>query len=54
MEVDGKVRTAAAGEVLEELPEKSMVMSNESDSEWLRFVVFQVGPEGAPFIVLQE
>lgn len=54
MEVDGKVRTAAAGEVLEELPERTMVMRNQSDSKWLRFVVFQVSPEGAPFIVLQE
>lgn len=54
MEVDGKVRTATAGEVIEEHPEKSMVMRNESNSERLRFVVFQVGPEGAPFIVLQE
>lgn len=54
MEVDGKERTAAAGEVIGELPERTMVMRNQSDSKWLRFVVFQVGQEGAPFIVLQE
>lgn len=54
MEVDGEVRTASAGDVIEELPGKVMVMRNESESEWLRFVVFQVGPEGSPFIVKHE
>lgn len=54
MEVDGQIRTASAGDVIEELPGKVMVMRNESESEWLRFVVFQVGPEGAPFIVKHE
>ncbi len=54
MEVDGEVRTASAGDVIEERPDKVMVMRNESESEWLRFVVFQVGPEGAPFIVKHE
>lgn len=54
MEVDGEIRTASAGDVIEELPGKVMVMRNESESEWLRFVVFQVGPEGAPFIVKHE
>lgn len=51
VEVDGAVRTAKAGEVIQESAEKSMVMSNVSASEWLRFVVFQVGPEGAPTFV---
>lgn len=54
MEVEGEIRNAAAGEVIQELPEKVMVMRNESESEWLRFVVFQVGPQGAPLIVLKE
>lgn len=54
MEVDGEVRTGGPGDVIEELPGKVMVMRNESESEWLRFVVFQVGPEGAPFIVRTE
>lgn len=54
MEVDGEVRTGGPGDVIEELPEKVMVMRNESDSEWLRFVVFQVGAEGAPVIVRTE
>lgn len=51
MEVDGQARTGEAGDVIQELPEKVMVMRNESDSEWLRFVVFQVGPQGEPMIV---
>lgn len=54
MEVDGEVRTATAGEVLQEQAEKAMVMSNESDTEWLRFVVFQIGPEGEPTFVKVE
>lgn len=54
MEVDGVSRTGSAGEVIQEHAEKIMVMSNESDSDWLRFVVFQVGPEGEPMIVLTD
>ncbi len=48
LEVDGAVRTAKAGEVIQEAAGKPMVMSNDSTSEWLRFVIFQVGPEGEP------
>lgn len=51
MDVEGHPQTATAGEAIAELPEKVMVMRNESDSEWLRFVVFQVGPAGAPVFV---
>ena len=54
MEVEGKVRTGTAGDVIQELPEKVMVMRNESQSDWLRFVKFQVGPQGAPLIVKTE
>lgn len=54
MEVDGAVRTGAPGAVIEEHPERVMTMSNTSETDWLRFVVFQVGPTGAPMIVRTE
>lgn len=46
IEVDGTMRSGGPGEFIEEVPGKVMMMRNESDSERLRFVVFQVGPEG--------
>lgn len=51
METEGQTRTARSGEVLHQLPEKTMVMRNASASERLKFVVFQVGATGAPMIV---
>lgn len=54
IEVDGNTRSGGPGEIIEELPGKIMVMRNESDEDWLRFVVFQVGPEGAERIVITE
>jgi quercetin dioxygenase-like cupin family protein len=52
METEGQVRTARAGEVLNQFPERTMVMRNTSASERLKFVVFQVGATGAPLVVL--
>jgi quercetin dioxygenase-like cupin family protein len=51
METEGEARTARSGEVLNQLPEKTMVMRNASATERLRFVVFQVGATGAPMVV---
>lgn len=48
MEVAGDVQVASAGEVMHELANAAMVMRNQSESEWLRFVVFQISPEDAP------
>lgn len=52
METEGQARTARSGEVLHQLPEKTMVMRNASASERLKFVVFQVGATGAPMVVM--
>ena len=52
METEGQTRTARSGEVLHQLPEKTMVMRNASASERLKFVVFQVGATGAPMVVV--
>ena len=52
METEGQARTARSGEVLHQLPEKTMVMRNASTSERLKFVVFQVGATGAPMVVM--
>ena len=52
METEGQARTARSGEVLHQLPEKTMVMRNASASERLKFVVFQVGATGAPMVVV--
>jgi quercetin dioxygenase-like cupin family protein len=52
METDGQTRTARAGEVLNQLPERTMVMRNASATERLKFVVFQVGATGVPLVVV--
>jgi quercetin dioxygenase-like cupin family protein len=52
METEGQSRTARSGEVLHQLPEKTMVMRNASASERLKFVLFQVGATGAPVVVM--
>jgi len=52
MDTEGESRTARAGEVLNQLAGKTMVMRNASTSERLKFVVFQVGATGAPMIVV--
>jgi quercetin dioxygenase-like cupin family protein len=52
METEGQIRTARAGEVLNQFPERAMVMRNASASERLKFVVFQVGATGVPPVVV--
>lgn len=54
MVVDGDTRSGGPGDIIEEAAGRTMTMHNESTEDWLRFVVFQVGPEGEPMIVLQE
>lgn len=54
MTIDGEDRIASAGEVMQAQAGEVMVMHNKSASEWLRFTVFQVGPEDAPFIVRDD
>jgi quercetin dioxygenase-like cupin family protein len=51
METEGQVRSAAAGQVIHQLPGRSMIMKNSSTSARLKFILFQVGPEGPPLIV---
>jgi quercetin dioxygenase-like cupin family protein len=51
METEGQVRSAAAGQVIHQLPGRSMIMKNPSTSVRLKFILFQVGPEGPPLIV---
>jgi hypothetical protein len=48
---EGQVRAAGAGQAIHQLPDKPMVMRNPSSSARLKFVLFQVGPEGPPLIV---
>lgn len=51
METEGQTRTARAGQVIHQLPGKPMIMKNSSDSARLKFILFQVGPEGPPLTV---
>jgi hypothetical protein len=51
METEGQARSAAAGQVIHQLPGKSMIMKNSSTSARLKFILFQVGPEGPPLTV---
>ena len=51
METEGQVRSATAGQVIHQLPGKPMIMKNPSSSARLRFILFQVGPEGPPLTV---
>jgi quercetin dioxygenase-like cupin family protein len=51
METEGQVRAAGPGQVIHQLPGKPMIMKNASSSARLRFVLFQVGPDGPPLTV---
>jgi quercetin dioxygenase-like cupin family protein len=51
METDGQVRAGVAGQVINQLPGKTMIMKNSSTSARLKFILFQVGPEGPPLTV---
>ncbi len=48
---EGQVRTAGPGQVIHQLPAKPMIMKHASSSARLKFVLFQVGPEGPPLTV---
>jgi quercetin dioxygenase-like cupin family protein len=51
METEGQVRAADAGQVIHQLPGKPMIMKNASNSARLKFILFQIGPEGPPLTV---
>jgi quercetin dioxygenase-like cupin family protein len=51
METEGQVRTGAAGQVINQLPGKAMIMKNSSSSARLKFILFQIGPEASPLTV---
>jgi len=51
METEGQVRAAGPGQVIHQLPGKAMIMKNASSSARLKFVLFQIGPEGPPLTV---
>ena len=51
METEGQVRAGTTGQVIHQLPGKPMIMKNSSSSARLKFVLFQVGPEGPPLTV---
>src|SRR5262249_38764073 len=42
MDTEGETRTAGPGQVISQLPGKSMIMRNASQTERLKFVLFQV------------
>jgi hypothetical protein len=43
-----EIRTAGPGQVISQLPGKSMIMRNASQTERLKFVLFQVGTTSIP------
>ena len=51
MDTEGQVRAGTAGQVIHQLPGKPMIMKNSSTSARLKFILFQVGPEGPPLTV---
>jgi quercetin dioxygenase-like cupin family protein len=51
METEGQVRTGTTGQVINQLPGKTMIMKNASNAARLKFILFQVGPEGSPLTV---
>jgi len=51
METEGQVRTGAAGQVINQLPGKAMIMKNSRSSARLKFILFQIGPEASPLTV---
>ena len=51
MDTEGEIRAAGPGQVISQLPGKSMIMRNASQTERLKFVLFQVGDDKHPLIV---
>ena len=54
MDTEGETRNAGPGQVISQLPGRSMVMRNASQTERLKFVLFQVGDDHHPLIVLEK
>ena len=54
MDTEGEIRTAGPGQVISQLPGKSMIMRNASQTERLKFVLFQVGDGKHPLVVLEK
>jgi quercetin dioxygenase-like cupin family protein len=54
MDTEGEIRTAGPGQVISQLPGKSMIMRNASQTDRLKFVLFQVGDDKHPLIVPEK
>jgi len=54
LETDGEVRSASPGQVVQQQAGRSMIMRNTSSTDRLKFVLFQVGAEGAPLVVPEK
>jgi len=54
MDTEGETRAAGPGQVISQLPGKSMIMRNVSQTERLKFVLFQVGDDQYPLIVVEK
>ena len=54
MDTEGEVRAAGPGQVVSQLPGKSMIMRNASKTERLKFVLFQVGEDKHPLVVVEK
>lgn len=54
MDTEGETRAAGPGQVISQLPGKSMVMRNASKTDRLKFVLFQVGEDGHPLVILDK
>ena len=55
IEVDGEpTRVLSPGDLLYELPDRSMVANNVSSTDGAKFLVFQVGEIGEPLTVMAE
>ena len=54
MDTEGEIRSAGPGQVISQLPGKSMIMRNASKTDRLKFVLFQVGDGKHPLVVLEK
>jgi quercetin dioxygenase-like cupin family protein len=54
MDTEGETRTGGPGQVISQLPGKSMIMRNASKTERLKFVLFQVGDDKHPLVILEK
>ena len=54
MDTEGETRTGGPGQVISQLPGKSMIMRNASQTERLKFVLFQVGDDKHPLVILDK